>query len=333
MSMPTSKIDQERLDRIHLSPRPLGQIVFANLLLWPNYNLPWRRTRITLEGAEHLSTGGGAVIVMNHTDRYNYWPFQYTLYRRGLGFTATWVKGKYYEHPLLASFMDATNNIPIPSKGYLLTKDFQARHRRPPRDEEYAALKRYCDGEQGADEAARAGGAAVAALLAGFPGEGGYRQALRQRFTAMMARVVEINQQALRDGLNLLIFPQGTRSRRLTRGHTGAAQIILHTGAPVIPVGCNGADLCYPGNAPLSRGGHIVYRVGAKLDQAATLAAAGLTTPLPPFAPFTEDAERHQATFQRLTDHLMARINDLLDPPYQFAPQEEPAAQGARRFV
>ena len=65
---------------------------------------------------------------------------------------------------------------------------------------------------------------------------------MRSLFAAMMQRVVEINRDGLQKGLHLLVFPQGTRSRRLTRGHTGAAQIALHTGAPVIPVGCSGSD-------------------------------------------------------------------------------------------
>lgn len=339
-------IDLKRLERIHLRPRPLGQILFANLLLWPNYNLPLHRTRITLTGAEHVPRGGGAVFVMNHTDRYNYWPFQYQLYRRGLGFTATWVKGKYYENALMGRFMDAMNNIPIPSKGYLLTKDFQAHAGRPPTDEEYRVLKRHCESDRegrsgpalddlSVEAAAHAGGTQVAGLLAAYADQGGYAASLRRRFTALMERVVAINLEALRGGLNLLIFPQGTRSRRLSKGHGGAAQIILHSGAPVIPVGCSGADLCYPGNAPLSRGGEITYRIGAPMDKAQVLAALGRTQPLPDFMPFTESAEPHQAVFQRLTDILMERINELVDPPYRFAEgaDEKPSEVGARRFV
>lgn len=323
-------ITQRRLDQIRLSPRPRGQLLMAELLLRPNYGWPLSPTRITLEGSEHVPRGGGAIFVMNHTDRYNYWPFQYQLYRQALGFTATWVKGKYYEHPLMARFMDFMNNIPIPSKGYLLTKDFQARRGRPPRDEEYAALKRFVDGELDPAAAAAAGGPDAAPLCSAA-----YRDDLEARFRAMMQRVVAINQQALTDGLSLLIFPQGTRSKRLTRGHTGAAQIALYTGAPVIPVGSNGADGCYPGDSPVSRGGRIVYRIGAPLTREGALRDLQITEP---FVPFTDDATRHQAVFQRATDLFMARINDLLDEPYRFppeadAPADSPEGRGASRFV
>src|SRR5580658_4005247 len=178
-------IDQARLDAIRLSPRPIVQRLVGALMLGPNYRFPLRPTRIVLEGREHLPRHGGAVLVMNHTDRYNYWPFQYQLHKEGLGYTATWVKGKYYENPLMARFMDAANNIPVPSRGYLITKDFQARLGRTPDEQEYAALRRLCDGQLDGVQAAAAGGPAVAELI----GDGRWQKDLAARFRAMMARV------------------------------------------------------------------------------------------------------------------------------------------------
>jgi 1-acyl-sn-glycerol-3-phosphate acyltransferase len=320
-------IDQARLEAISLRERPLAQRVVAWLFLTPNYHFPGRRTRIVLEGEEHLPKGG-AILVMNHTDRYNYWPFQYELYRRGLGYTATWVKGKYYENPAIAWFMDATNNIPLPSKGYVLTKDFQMAKGRAPTEAEYDALKRLADGELDEAGAGQAGGAEVAAFLARAWPEGSWAADLEARFSRMMRRVVELNQQALDKGLYLLIFPQGTRSRHLTRGHTGAAQVILQTGAPVVPIGCNGSDQLYPRNSPVSRGGTVTYRIGRPLTRDGELARFRIDEP---FTPFTREAERHHATFRALTDVLMDRINALLDPPYQYAEGE--GARGAARFL
>ena len=34
--------------------------------------------------------------------------------RESLGYTATWVKGKYYENKFMGALMDAMNNIPLP---------------------------------------------------------------------------------------------------------------------------------------------------------------------------------------------------------------------------
>lgn len=320
-------INQERLDKISLHTRPFGQVLVANLMLWPNYRWPFSPTDIVLEGIENVKPGGGSIFVMNHTDRYNYWPFQYQLYRQGLGFTATWVKGKYYENAAIGRFMDLTNNIPVPSKGYVFAKDFKESMARVPTDDEYNVLKQYLDGKIDRAAAEKDGGEGVRAFLAhGWPGE--YRDDLEVRFKKMMQRVVEINVEGLNKGLNLLIFPQGTRSKRLTKGHTGAAQMILYTKAPVIPVGCNGSDHAYPGNSPLSSGGRIVYRIGKPLRPDVELRPFAIDEP---FVPFTNNAEKHQPMFRKATDYIMDRVNDLLDPAYQYGDAD--LDKGAKRFL
>lgn len=43
-------------------------------------------------------------------------------------------------------------------------------------------------------------------------------------------------EQLLRDGYNILIFPEGTRTRAGTRFHRGAAHLSLRSGAPIVPV-------------------------------------------------------------------------------------------------
>lgn len=325
-------IDLARLERITLSPRPLGQRVVGALLIGVNYRIPGRRTHVVIEGRERIPVGGGAIFVMNHTDRYNYWPFQYALWKQGIGFTATWVKGKYYENPVLGWFMDACNNIPLPSKGYVLTKDFQRAMGRLPHDDEYAALKQFVDGQLDPAAARARGGEGAAAFLAcrfDDSPTGSYLDSLERRYDAMMRRVVELSRQALALGLDLLIFPQGTRSIRLTAGHPGAAQLALATGAPVLPVGCNGSDKLYPGNSPWSGGGTVVYRVGEPLTAEGELARFRIPTP---FVPFTREAEAHAFTFRAVTELFMERINELLDPPYRFA-EGEGGTRGAHRFV
>src|SRR5690606_9766442 len=85
------------------------------------------------------------IFAMNHTDRYNYFPFQVYIWKNASRYTATWVKGKYYEHTLVASFMEMTNQLPTVSRGYLITKDFLATLGRPPSEEEYGALRARVD--------------------------------------------------------------------------------------------------------------------------------------------------------------------------------------------
>ncbi len=322
-------IDLERLNKIHLKPKPRFQRLIATFGLLPNYNWPGRKTSIIFEGEDNVPRAGGCIFVMNHTDRYNYWPFQYMLWRKGLGFTAAWVKGKYYENPMMAWFMDAANNIPLPSKGYVLSKDFQLAMQRDPEKTEYETLKSYTDGKIDADEAARQGGEGLREFLARDWPAGNYADDLENRFRAMMQRVLQITREGLAKGLSLLVFPQGTRSITLTRGHTGVAQVVLDTNAPVVPVGCNGSDHAYPGSSPFSVGGTIIYRIGKPLTVEGDLKPFRINEP---FVPFTQSAEKHHQTFRKLTDLMMDRINELLDPRYQYATDAH-LAKGSDRFL
>ena len=88
-------LDLPRLKRIRLMKRPIGQVFFGHTVLTPNYNR-FPGIDIRVEGMEKIPNEP-VIYAMNHTDRYNYWPFQYQLYRERLGHTATWVKGKYYD--------------------------------------------------------------------------------------------------------------------------------------------------------------------------------------------------------------------------------------------
>ncbi|MFO0745465.1 MAG: 1-acyl-sn-glycerol-3-phosphate acyltransferase [Myxococcota bacterium] len=325
-------LDLNRLKKIRLHPRPLTQRLIAQLVLRPNYGLPGRKTVIELEGADNIPRDRGVYFAMNHTDRYNYWPFQYQLYRHGgLRFTATWVKGKYYENEWMGAFMDATNNIPLPSRGYVIVTEFRKMHGRVPSEDEYRALRDLVDGRS--DVTSSAGGAAVQALLSAGGSAAGYLARFDALFLAMMAEVVRLTRSALDQlDLNVLVFPQGTRSKRLSRGHTGLMQMAQHTGHAIVPVGCSGSDRCYPGGSPFSRGGHIVYRIGKPLElDGPELGPHRVTSA---FTPFTADAARHDPSFRAATDIVMRHIDGLVDPEYGFGSDAtSDGVEAVERFV
>jgi 1-acyl-sn-glycerol-3-phosphate acyltransferase len=335
-------LDLNRLERIRLSANPLGQKVVGTFLLMPNFELP-PRVKIDLEGAENLPDEP-VIFALNHTDRYNYWPFQYKLWRDFDRYTATWVKGKYYENKLMGRFMELMNNIPTVSRGYLIARDFKEVCEREPTGEEYRALRTAVDVAAGVreapDDVVDPADLVPAAVLQKprnvlgrdfTPPDESYPDYINTLFRQMMRRFVELNVEARDKGLNPLIFPQGTRSIRLSRGRIGLAQMALYLKMPVVPVGCNGSDKVYPGNSPVGSPGHITYRAGEPIyyddlpqfhiDQ--------------PFEPFTPEAEcAHLDTFQGYVDHVMERINELLDPPYQFADDlSSDGVSGSRRFL
>ena len=155
------------------------------------------------------------------------------------------------------------------------------------------------------------------------------------RFSAvdpkLMERFIELNEECFDLGLDLLVFPQGTRSVRLSRGRVGLAQVALHAGRAIVPVGCSGCDRVYRGGSPWARSGHITYRIGAPL-RAAELAEFALPDGVEPFGAESDDA--HRGNMQALVDRVMDRINDLVDPEYRYGDdRDSDGVSGARRFV
>jgi len=331
-------LDLQRLERIRLSRRPLGQILVGNLLLRPDYAFP-KKTEIVLEGIQNLP-GRPVFLAMNHTDRYNYWPFQFALYRRDLGFTAAWVKGKYYESRLLGWFLDHTNNIPLPSRGYVITSEFRQRTGHLPDASVYRYLRDLVDREAEPGTGPAPPDDDLLSFFTSFPQahvrqhvEEGFLSYFDRLWEAMLQEVVRLNRQALEEkDLHLLVFPEGTRSRRLGPGHTGLAQVSQHLGGTIVPVGCSGSDEVYPGNLPFARGGRVVYRVGTPLrPDGPELGPYRVEDPVTPLS--REASRRHGSRYRAITRVVMDRINGLLDPPYRRPPSGSDDGGGVDRFI
>lgn len=343
-------LDIARLERLKLVRRPLSQRVFGRLLEINYRCLPG--IELILENEDRVPDRP-VIYAMNHTDRYNYWPFQYALWKRFDRFTATWVKGKYYESRLMAAFMESMAQLPTVSRGYLIARDFLSTMGRTPTDREYELLREVVDRcawgeayvlptppdvpEKLLRKPRNPLGIAFNPAHAGIAGGSAespvedYAQYVCTLFRAMMARFTELNFEAIETGLDLLIFPQGTRSRRLLPGRIGIGQIALKLRIPIVPVGCNGSDRVYPGASPFAKKGSIVYRFGEPIEYA-DLAPFHVSRD---YEPFTAAAERdHAMAFQGVSDLVTARIDALLDPEYQCAPDPcEVTARGANRFV
>jgi 1-acyl-sn-glycerol-3-phosphate acyltransferase len=317
----------EALRDFHLPPVPYMQIFLARVFIGINFRLPGRATVVSIEGLEHLEGDEPMMIAMNHTDRFNYAPFMRELDQRGFTPLAPWVKGKYYQNPWMSRLLCWSACMPVPSRGFLLTLDWLARTGRQPDETEYRQLRVLGDGTwDGGDLTDQ-----VTAYLELAPGGGpeGFFSAFQGHFEGLSGEVVRINKESMELGYRPLVFPQGTRSRRLTRGFSGVVQMALHTGVKIVPVGVCGSDDAYPGDSPLSVGGHVRYVVGAPFDP-----AVGREGVPRDFVPLTIRASQdHGPRFEDITDDLMNRINELLPPEYQFAPEQAEGARGAERFL
>ncbi len=303
-------IDEKQLDNIRLSPTPIGQRVVARFVLGPNYHL-FQNVDIRLENLERIPSDETVIFAMNHTDRYNYWPFQYQLWRLNYPFTTVWAKGKYYRNKAVGKFLDACNVIPVPSMGYLVEEFYKQRFGRKIGREEYRIIKDWIDGK--IDEAASLV-KLKAETLTLF--RQGFIEHLKDYHQMLMEKVAELSTKAVREwNLNLIIFPEGTRSLRLGVGRTGLAQIALYSGKKIIPVGCNNSDRIYTGHSPFAKSGTVTYRIGEPLSVEGTLKEHRIREP---FKLFTrESQQKFQAQFEGVTTIVMDRINELLDERHQ----------------
>lgn len=315
---------------------PWLQVFVANVGLFFDYRLP-RRTEIVMEGIENVPTDRGVFFAMNHTDAYNYWPFQYWMYRQGRRFTATWIKGKWVEKKLRGRFLLATNNIPVPSRGFVIAKHFQDVTHRPPEEAEYRALRNLVDGPRGPGVRLPSDvpDSVVEFTDAFAEGAGleGFLSRFDRLFGAMMAQVIRLNREALDElELNVLVFPQGTRSKRLSKGHIGLAEMACHLGHAIVPVGCSGSDRLYPTSRPFSKGGRVVYRIGKPLElDAAPIAEHRVPADVIPFSP---ESRAHADAYETITQIVMDRINTLLDPEYQYSDDgSSDGVSGMDRFL
>ena len=333
-------LDLPRLKRIRLMKRPIGQVFFGHTVLTPNYNhLPG--IDIQLEGMDNVPEEP-VIFAMNHTDRFNYFPFMYKMWKLEERYITVWVKGKYYEHPIVATFMELTSNLPTVSRGYIITKDFTLTMGRRPTEAEYDALRSLVNNEAAPDgDPSTVDTSAIPHELFDTkrnilgvdfdPGQCSYAVGINRVFDAMMRQFVKLNERSFDLGLDLLVFPQGTRSIRLPKGRIGMMEIAMRYQKTIVPIGCNGCDLVYTGSLPIAKKGTIVYRIGEPITYA-DLAEFHIDEPYEPFTAAAEHAHRDE--FQGAVDLVMNRINDLLDPQYQFSDDlKSTGVRGTARFM
>ena len=329
-------VDEEHLRNLVLRKRPLGQRLVARFFLLPNYQLP-PRSHITIEGLENIPRDRTVFFALNHTDRFNYWPFQWKLWKLGnQRFTTSWVKAKYYQNSAMAYFLDHCNNIPLPSKGYVILQDALKVLNRKLGNREYRLLRDFTDGTISVKEAYAKAPASVLPLLQTRrddfdPAHEDYGTFIRRSTTRLMKLVEARTLEALGEcDNNIIVFPQGTRSIRLLAAKTGLFQFALRHRIDIVPVGSNGSESLYPGASPWAKPGHVVYRVGRPLTMQEDFSDCVIEEP---YTPFTEEAEQFQTRFEIAAHRTTQAINKLLDAPYQMLDEQFEEGSRADRLI
>ena len=82
-----------------------------------------------------------------------------------------------------------------------------------------------------------------------------------------LGKIVTQGKQRLKEGLSIIIFPEGTRVApgKMGKFKSGGAHLATCTGTPVIPVAHNAGEL-WPRNALIKQPGTITVRFGPAID-------------------------------------------------------------------
>ncbi len=328
-------VDEEHLRRVKISARPPGQRAVAHIL-WLTYLFP-SKTNIVLEGLENIPKGEGVMFALNHTDRYNYFPLQFELWRRNHErMTMAWVKAKYYENKYLGRFFDMCNNLPLPSRGYIILKDAFSVLNRKMNDDEYRVVRDLADGKLQQAEAMERASDELRKLFTTprrdfQPSREGYYDFINRWNDRLMGLVEDRTLEALKEKQNhIIVFPQGTRSIRLLPSRTGMLQFALRHQIPIVPVGSNGCEKIYPTGNPLAKGGTVKYRIGKPLRVEDAFAPFKIDAP---FKPFTKEADEHATALEGAANCLTLAIDELLDPPYKMDRTGGDAGSRADRLI
>ena len=338
-----SGLDLPRLKRIRIPRNPIIQRIVAWCFLWPNYKfLPG--VEIVHENVPE-NVDEPFLIAMNHTDRYNYFPGMWKWYMDTGRNPTAWAKGKYYENALIGGFLERMGTLPVVSRGYLIVRDHLDVTGRRPDDMEYRHLRDWMEKGGGlsreqSDLFRPEPGAVDERIFTKQrnilgrdfdPSKESWCETVNALFADMMTRFMELHEETFANGRDLLVFPEGTRSVRITAARPGIGQLALATRRPILPVGCSGSDKLYPGYNPFAKKGRAVYRFGEPIPYE-ELAPFHIDEP---FIPFTVDAERKYGdNFQAVADLVMDRINECVEPAYQRLGEVDTVIeQGARRFI
>ena len=133
----------------------------------------------------------------------------------------------------------------------------------------------------------------------------------------MNARALKWAAHQKRRGYSLLVFPEGTRTRRHRRFSLHAANpktTIYFRGSSVVPLALMGSEKIMPVGRLLPLPADVRLRVGEPLQHSAIEAKLR-----------EENRETSESDLrQKIMTYYMAQINSLLDPAYQFRGDQAP---------
>ena len=256
------------------------------------------------------------IFAMNHCHYFDWTQNRLALYlQKGLK-TSTFVKTRAFQNRMEGRLMKTVGNIPIASRGYLISADFSQVHNRKLEEEEYRLLRDHIDkGTPLPDNPVFQRLQSIKRDILGVPFDPdamSYREAQKTCYARAMATTMGHAATVIRNKQCLHIYPEGLYSSRLSQGRIGAVQMAAALDIPIVPCGFSGMNEHF-GNKKLlpSRRGKLSLRFGEpyRIQRAE----------LQDFEAFKPDEEaRLRDVLEDETHNLMNKINNLLDPSYTW---------------
>ena len=244
---------------------------------------------------------------------------------------STWIKARAWQSRSMMHYLSHTGNVPLASRGYVISGDFKETFGRKPTDEEYRVLRDHLDKGEAlpSDEVfEKLQGEARTFLGMDFnPSQLSYREMVERCFNDFMESTMVVAERAVRTGHFQHVNPQGTRSGRLTQGKPGVIHIAARLKLPILPVSILGMREVMPNDGLKSAGGTITVRCGEVYQPELTDLSAE-------YRPFFVESRDDQAVIDRELSILMSKINILCDEDHCMVEDYiSDAKTGVARFL
>ena len=283
------------------------------------------RKNVVVHGKENLPSGP-AIFSSNHTHKFDFLAVRHALFKTHR--LITWIKAREYNDSATRRFFNHCGNIPLASKGYVISSDFITQNGRRPTEVEYRNLRNHIDKDADLpDESLYESLLNKGRNLCGrpfSPAQETYAHAIRATYAAFMEETLTLARVVRDQGYHQQIYPQGAVSSQLSEGKTGAVQAALALDIPIVPMGVSGCIESFYKGSPFSRK-EIIIKIGKPI-------AFNWNEEVHAFHHPWES--KHANYLNKKTQELMNRINELLSPKYQWAPpQTSDAKTGIKRFI
>ena len=309
-----SAITPKKILRVpgHASPLCMALTPFLSRMI---FRFP-KKVELKASGIENIPNSP-CILASNHTHNFDFLPLRHVLYHQKNALASTWIKARAWSKPISNYFLSKTGNVPLASKGYIISIDFIETIGRRPTQTEYRHLRDHLDYNSTLPESEVFETLQnVSRLICGIkyePSVTNYREALFMCYSKLLDATLAVAADSVENGHHQHINPQGTRSSRLTPGKSGVIHAAMALNIPILPTTIQGVLQSFPKQGMRNAGGTVKIHFGKPYEVRPRL-KSNLS---PTYKPFRSDPE-NELIFKDETQQLMSQLHELCDKEHGF---------------